>query len=164
MTDKWEDREIPHLEHITELFSNETLGAFITGHLIIESLLVQLIEIKNSNSNPFEWNFPRKVDKCKDLNLINIQFSDFLKEMNRVRNKFAHRLGFMPTFADIFALLQMASQAGVEFSDSRVHEDIQVAMNEYDLPDLIQELFQNTAQEIAFYLLEQGAEIRFFDS
>lgn len=164
MTNKWEGREIPNLANITELFSNEILGAFITGHLIIESLLVQLIEVKNSNSNPFEWNFPSKVNKCKDLNLITLQLSDFLKEINRVRNEFAHRLGYMPTFTDIFALLQMAANAGVEFSDDRIHENIQVAMNEYELPGLIQELFQSTAQELAFYLLDQGKEMHFFDN
>ena len=73
MTDKWANREIPSINHILNLFDNPSMSAFITGHLIIESILVQLIDLKKESNNTFKKNFPTKVKMCIDLGLLKVK-------------------------------------------------------------------------------------------
>jgi hypothetical protein len=44
MSDTWEGRQRPYIGHVTSLFENEVLGAFMSGHLVLEAILVQMLE------------------------------------------------------------------------------------------------------------------------
>ena len=64
MSKKWENREKPNLDHLMTIFDNSAMSAFINGHLIIESLLVQMIDLKLEKPDVFDafsLNFPSKL-------------------------------------------------------------------------------------------------------
>lgn len=144
----------PDIDHITGLFDNPSLAAYFQGHLVVEAILVKLIssklevpEVFNSYDN---LRFPGKVDLCGALGLLDDAMMSFLKHMNRVRNKFAHNLGFTLTIDDAFDLARRAAAAGVEFSDDRIHTDLDIAVQEYGVEAVIQEVFQNLSQDIIY--------------
>ncbi|MCE2593775.1 hypothetical protein K6Y31_02980 [Motilimonas cestriensis] len=160
----WEDRETPDLEHILELFNNAELGAYLAGHLLLESVLVQLIELKLDDSekiNPFNISFPNKVNLALNRGLIWQSMADFLIEMNRIRNRLAHRLGEPITFDLVFGLAKVAHLAGVDFSDDTIYSDYQLSQQWYGIQGIIQEIFQNAAQDLSFIMEEHGGEFQF---
>lgn len=164
MNDHWKGRNLPNLEHITSLFDNEELGAFITGHLILESVLVQLIELKlpkSDSKNLFDMNFPSKVQMGKSQGLFNEEMVQFLLELNRFRNRLAHRLGESINFDRMYALAQAAHAAGVDFSDETIFSNKATSLEWYGVRGIIQEVFQNTIQDLSLIMEEHGGEFQF---
>jgi hypothetical protein len=165
MTDNiWENRETPGLEHILGLFNNVELGAYLTGHLLLESVLVQLIELKigdNEKINPFNMSFPNKVNLALNRGLIWQSMADFLIEMNRIRNRLAHRLDEPITFDLVFGLAKAAQKGSIDFSDDTIHSDYQLSQQWYGVQGVIQEIFQNAAQDLSFIMEEHGGEFQF---
>lgn len=161
MEDKWTGREKPSLEHILKLFDNPTMSAFITGHLIVESILVQLIDLKEERNNTFKKNFPTKVKMCIDLGLITFEMGEYLKKVNKMRNKLAHNLGYSLSFEEVFSLCKDAHNAGVEFTDDTIHMNKELSKEWYGTESIIQEIFQNTAIDLAFVMEENGGEFNF---
>ncbi|MEL7024208.1 MAG: hypothetical protein AAGL69_10710 [Pseudomonadota bacterium] len=164
MKDHWKDRNKPTLDHILELFSNAPLGAYIAGHLILESVLVQLIELKlteQENLKPFDLSFHQKVSVAASRDLIDEEMASFLRAINALRNRLAHRLGEPITFDVVFSLAQQARRAGVEFSDDTIHMDKKLSEEHYRIEGVIQEIFQNTAQDLSFIMEQHGGEFQF---
>lgn len=162
--DYWADKQKPNLEHIIELFSHTELGAFISGHLLIEAVLVQLIELvmkKNDTFDPSNSNFPEKVLFLKKKGIIHDELKEYLLEINRQRNRLAHRLGEQITFDSMFILVKQAAEAGIDFSDDTVHTNKELSMEHYGTQGIIQEIFQNTAQDLSFIMEEYGGEFQF---
>lgn len=161
MSNKWAGRALPSLDHILNLFDNPTMSAFITGHLIIESILVQLIDLKEERENTFKKNFPTKIKMCIDLKLITPVMGEYLKKVNQLRNKLAHNLGYRLSFEEVFSLCKEASEAGIDFSDDTIHSDKETSEEWYGTEGIIQELFQNTAIDLGFVMEEHGGEFQF---
>ncbi len=159
----WKNRTKPNLNHVTGLFDNDELGAYITGHLILESVLVQLIELKltdEDNLNPFNLSFPNKIEIAKNRLLIDDDMASFLLEMNRIRNRLAHRLREPITFEVIFNLAKCAAAGGVDFSDEAIHSCERFSRKEYGVRGIIQEIFQNAAQDLAFIMEDHGGKFQ----
>lgn len=161
MNDKWAGRELPSLNHILSLFENPSMSAFITGHLIVESLLVQLIDLKGERNDTFKKNFPSKIKLCIESNLIDTKMGDYLKKMNYLRNRLAHNLGYRLDFEEVFSLCKEAHEAGIDFSDDTIHSNRKLSEEWYGTEGIIQEIFQNTAIDLAFVMEENGGEFRF---
>jgi hypothetical protein len=164
MSKKWKGREQPNIAHLISLFSDDTISAFITGHLVIESLLVQMIDLKLEHPDEFDTfslNFPAKTNLCKALGLIDSDMTNFLLEMNTIRNRFAHRLGYSFSFDDAFSFAQAAAKGGVDFSDDSIYTNKENSKEWYDIKGIIQEVFQNTAQYLSFIMEENGGEFQF---
>lgn len=160
MNDHWKDRVRPSLEHIISLFENEETGAFITGHLILESVLVQLIELKLTENDPrnlFDMSFPSKVRMARSRGLFDDKMAEFLLEINKFRN----RLGEPISFDRMYSLAQIAHAAGVDFSDDTIHSDRAKSREWYGVRGIIQEIFQNAAQDLSFIMEEHGGEFQF---
>ena len=160
----WKGKKRPDLDDITGLFANVELGAYITGHLIIESVLVQLIELKltkDDKFNPFDLSFPKKVEVAKNRNLIDSSMASFLLEMNRIRNRLAHRLGEKITFDMMFNLARCAADGGVDFSDDSIYSNKELSREWYGTKAIIQEIFQNAAQDLSFIMENHGGEFQF---
>lgn len=160
----WKDRQKPTIEHIVTLFDQTELGAYVAGHLLIESVLVQLIELVMTGEdkfNPFDMSWPNKVALMRGRHLIGEKWPPFLLELNRARNHVAHHLGERVTFDTMFALAQLAAAAGVEFSDDSVHADRAVSLTHYGIEGLIQEVFQNTAQDLSLLMEKHGGTFCF---
>ena len=161
---KWKGREQPNTDHLMSLFSDDTISAFITGHLVVESLLVQMIDLKLEHPDEFDTfslNFPSKTNLCKALGLIDSDMTNFLLEMNTIRNRFAHRLGYSFSFDDAFSFAQAAAKGGVDFSDDSIYMNKENSKEWYGIKGIIQEVFQNTAQDLSFIMEENGGEFQF---
>lgn len=164
MKDHWKDRVRPNLDHIMALFDRPELAAFMTGHLILESVLVQLIELKLTDADEmklFDMSFPNKVKLAKSRGLIGEKMGEFLLEMNAVRNRLAHRLGEPIEFDRMYSLAKVAHLGGVEFSDDTIHSDRPKSLEWYGVEGIIQEIFQNAAQDLSFIMEEHGGEFQF---
>lgn len=60
----WTGRDKPSIDHIASLFEHTELGAYMVGHLLVESVLVQLIELVMTTEDkfdPFDLGFRSKV-------------------------------------------------------------------------------------------------------
>lgn len=164
MKDPWENRVRPELEHITSLFENEVLGAFMSGHLVIEAILVQMLETQPKESDRgqyFEWSFKRKVDSCESRGIIGTNTADFLRALNNVRNRLAHKLDTPITFVEAFELAKLAAKGGIDFSDETIYQDRENAEEWYGVEGIVQEIFQNTAQDLLCFLDDDNYLIDF---
>lgn len=135
MADKhWKGRNKPSIDHIVTLFDHTELGAYVAGHLLLESVLVQLIELvmtPKDKFDPFGLSFCNKVGFARGRDLIDERWERFLLELNRIRNRIAHRLGERIAFDTLFELAVLAAEAGVDFSDSRIHTDRTLSLEHY---------------------------------
>jgi hypothetical protein len=101
MSRTWEGRQRPKIGHITSLFENEVLGAFVSGHLILEAILVQMLETtpkEGDKGKYFDWSFRRKVDASEARGLIDVGMASFLRGVNDIRNRLVHKLDIPLTF------------------------------------------------------------------
>lgn len=164
MSKESKDRVKPNINHLTSLFSNDSTSAFIKGHLIIEALLVQMIDLKLKEPDAFDTfslNFPSKTNLCRALGLIDLSMTTFLLEMNKIRNRFAHRLGYNFSFDDAFKFAQDSAKGGIDFSDDSIFSDKENSELFYGTEGIIQEVFQNTAQDLSFIMEENGGQLQF---
>jgi len=166
MNDPWKDRAKPRIEHITSLFENEVLGAFLAGHLVLESVLVLMLEATPNDSDKgryFDWSFYRKINSAETRGLIHKEMASFLHEVNGIRNRLAHKLDTSISFDEAFYLAQKAAASGVDFSDDTIHSDRVKSEKWYGIHGIVQEIFQNASQDLLF-LLEDDAHITNFVS
>ena len=164
MRDKWKNRKRPDLNDLLSIAKqNPQLHDCVIGHIIIETLLVQLIDTKLSSASAFDsfrLSFPAKTELCVAMGLVSNELAIFLKKLNTIRNSFAHRLGFQLSFNDIFSMVVDAAKAGVEFTDD-VDKSIEFAKDAYTPQFLLQTVFDNTSHYLACILDENGGEYCF---
>ncbi|HDX8593300.1 hypothetical protein [Aeromonas dhakensis] len=166
MKDPWEGRTKPSIEHITSLFDNDVLGAFLAGHLVLESVLVLMLETTPNDSDKggyFDWSFYRKINAAEARGLIHNGMACFLHEVNGIRNRLAHKLDAPISFDEAFCLAQKAAAGGVDFSDDTIHSDRVKSAEWYGIHGIVQEVFQNASQDLLF-LLEDDDHITNFVS
>jgi hypothetical protein len=157
MKNIWEERAKPSIEHITSLFENEVLGAFLTGHLILESVLVLMLETTPNDSDKgeyFDWSFYRKVNAAEARSLICSGMARFLHEVNGIRNRLAHKLETPISFDEAFYLAQKAAAGGVDFTDDTIHSDRVQSEELYGIHGIVQEIFQNACQDLLYLLAD----------
>ena len=147
-------RITPGLEHLISAGTPDgLLTQVLRGHLIIESLLVKLIELKLERAEKFDLfqlSFPQKINLCLSLNLIREDIVKLLKELNLLRNRYSHELGYILDFKETIQLFDCAYEIhGIEFSEELLskmdgfsHEEIELKL---EIDELISEIFNATA-------------------
>lgn len=115
----------PSWEHYLSLIcaEDQRLVTVLKGHLVIEALLVELLELYVPVGKPWTWSFPKKTSKCVEFGLITIGQSEALNELNGIRNDYAHVLGQRIEFERAFVLVRKAACAGFDFSDETIYQD-----------------------------------------
>ncbi|WP_299143563.1 glycyl-tRNA synthetase subunit alpha [uncultured Vibrio sp.] len=83
--------------------------------------------------------------------------------MNNIRNRLSHKLGTPITFDEAFKLAGLAAAGCIDFSDSAIYLDKSRSFHEYGIEGVIQEVFQNTAQDL-LYLLDDESFLENFVS
>ncbi|MCG9542300.1 glycyl-tRNA synthetase subunit alpha [Vibrio sp. Isolate33] len=76
--------------------------------------------------------------------------------MNNIRNRLSHKLGTPITFDEAFKLAGLAAAGGVDFSDSAIYLDKSRSFHEYGIEGVIQEVFQNVAQDLLYLLDDES--------
>ena len=113
-----------------------------------------MIEHEVPNPEAFDlerMSFYQKATLCRALGSISSQEYSVLKQLNGIRNRAAHRLGYYPTFEDVHAIIVGAGRAGIDFSDCVDQHNV-IAAKEvlgYDTDLLLNTLFRNTFYWIA---------------
>ena len=86
----------------------EQLGKILGYHLNIEGLLSIMIEHEVPSPEAFDldrMSFSQKAILCRALGSISSQEYSVLKQLNGIRNRAAHRLGYYPTFEDVHTII-----------------------------------------------------------
>ncbi len=152
----------PSFEHYLRAIDtdDERLVTILKGHLVVEALLVELLELDVPVDAPWKWNFPTKTAKCVELGLITASKAEALNELNNIRNDFAHVLGQSLGFERVFDLVQKAASAGFEFSDDAIHQDQVKSKQWYGTDGCIIEVLNSFYSDLAMLLLERGGPNR----
>lgn len=148
----------PHFEN----YFNERaslLGDVLFYHLTLEALLIEII--RRDPNAPTEkqlskFMFAKKADECLKLGKLSQELHSAVLALNRVRNQYAHELGFEISFDAALALAKTCGAAGVEFTDGVDGCTLDQAKElGYDTLGLLNETFRNTFFEVA---CSQGEE------
>ena len=146
-------------DDIEKYYSKKHLNEFIIGHLAIETILNQLIEIKlikPNNLDKLNLSFNQKIELLFSMDLFSDKMVEFLKCINSYRNKFAHDINFNLDFQLAFNLVNIAATAGIDFSDDGIYNNKQWSQENYNVEGIVDELFRNTIIDLGFLLEELG--------
>lgn len=135
------------------------ISSFISGHLMVEFILVKIIEISFPKLKDFaeELNHFKLVKLVNGLDLISDAQAEVLLKINAMRNKFAHSVAYRPSVAEmkeIFILAQnnftdltdgliqgieeLEGVSSIEECESYIFSDLFVQIS-YDLHDIYQD-------------------------
>lgn len=149
----------PSLEHfLFQLSKNdEVLVTVLKGHLVIEALLVEVVQLRLFNDQPWKWSFPKKVDWCIESGYLSDEEGDAIKGLNDIRNDFAHILGHRLTFDTVFSLAEKLNNAGFIFSDETIYSDQSLSEEWYGIDGAIIEILNTIFFHLAGLLAENGS-------
>jgi hypothetical protein len=152
----------PSFEHyLHQLGANEkALVTVLKGHLVVEALLVEILQLNITGDTPWNWNFPKKTKKCVEFGFITSEQADALNLLNDLRNDFAHVLGKEIHFDSVFKLAQKAAQAGFDFSDDTIHLDRAKSEEWYRIDGGLIDILNSFFLDLAMILLENGGPDR----
>ena len=144
----------PHFENYF-IERASLLGEVLFYHLTLEALLTEII--KRGSNAPTESKlrklmFAKKADECLRLGKLSAGLHGAVLALNKVRNMYAHELGFEVTFDAALELARVCGEAGADFTDGvdRCTTDEAKKLG-YDTLGLLNETFRNTFFEVAGY-------------
>lgn len=119
--------ETKNISNFTELFEksvgltrdNSFIAHYISGHLMIEFLLVKCIELKTPSLTNFveSLNHRKLIELAHGLNLINQNMKEVLISINSMRNKLAHNISYRPSITEYKNLIQLAKNTFHDMTD-----------------------------------------------
>ena len=143
----------PNLIKFFDESASEELHLVLRGHLLIEALLNEIIQRSFEYPNAIRdlrQSFFTKVKMLRAVNRIGDGEQRVLLAVNSLRNKMAHQLHFKVTFSDSFDLVQVAAQAGIDFSDDTIHADRKLSEEWYGTAGVLTEVISNTFQHLVW--------------
>lgn len=143
----------PSIDHIMNLLQPSVSSGFLRGQLVIEGVLMVILRHNLSNPDAMELentNYYRICSLCGALGLVDAEMLVLLRSIGRIRNKMAHQLDYELSFDEAFALAVEAARAGVDFSDDTIYSDKVTSREWYGVEGIVQELFQNLAQDLVY--------------
>ncbi|BAY42124.1 glycyl-tRNA synthetase subunit alpha (plasmid) [Nostoc sp. NIES-2111] len=146
--------------YVAQTDQEEILVLVLKGHLVIEALLVELIQLTENSDQPWRWNFPSKVKKCIELNYLTTDMGDALLNINDLRNDLAHILGHSITFDRVFELAQKVGNAGFAFSDETIYLDKQQSEDWYGIFGVLMDILNSIYFDLGSILYNNGGENR----
>lgn len=121
---------------------DENLIRYIKGHLFLEYIMNIILET-SLNVEIGKQTFNNKIYLLYDNNLINNKEKELLVSINRLRNKIAHILDFEFSFDELFNILKMSAECGVDYSDNTIFRNRKLSEEWYGIDGIINELFPN---------------------
>jgi len=127
--------------------ASEELHMLLRGHLYLEWMLAEIL--RRTMPSPeslgaLNMGVYKLVKLHEAMGLLDQAEVDLLLALNRLRNKYAHRLGFNLTFDDAFALAELAGKARVDFSDETIYVDKSLSEEWYGTYGVLHEVIRNT--------------------
>lgn len=102
-----------------EIHSSNLLSGFLIGHLVIEHLLERIIANYDAKLiNHFEGlTHNRKINLLESLEIIPSPIAGCLQNINKIRNKFAHELGYKPNKGELLTLIGKCRSSFSDLTD-----------------------------------------------
>jgi hypothetical protein len=99
--------------------NSDFLTAYLTGHLVIESLLKKQVSKVHSGVGDFSENmmFSNLIELCFKMEIITQDQLSVLKAINKMRNKFAHNLRYEPSLHELKDIYIKAKNAFSDMTD-----------------------------------------------
>ena len=146
--------------YLKGLTKGQPVELILVGHLVVEALLVEIINLTIKGDKPWKWSYPDKVAHCLKLGLIDAKQQATLLRLNEIRNDFAHSLGHTLNFDDVFAYVKEMAAAGYEFSDTTIYEDKSLSEEWYGFDGVIIEILNELYFGLAEVLATNGGSDR----
>lgn len=111
---------------------SDLLTGFVIGHLVVEHLLEKIIlnyDIKLKKSF-LKLSHSGKIKYINSLNLIPDEVANCLHSINKIRNKFAHELGYNPKKDELMQLIVQCRDSFHDMTDGL--EQLHAALEESD--------------------------------
>lgn len=144
----------PHFENYF-IGQASLLGEVFFYHLTLEALLTEIIRRSPNaptDSKLSKLMFAKKADECLKLGKLSPKLHTAALALNKVRNLYAHKLGFEITFDAALNLARVCGEAGAEFTDGVDGCTLAEAKKlGYNTLELLNETFRNTFFEVASY-------------
>jgi hypothetical protein len=95
---------------------SDLLTGFLIGHLVIEHLLEEIVLSYDGKLKEhfLSLTHSRKITLINSLGLVPDDVASCLQSINKMRNKFAHKLGYAPNKGE---LLNLISKCRTSFND-----------------------------------------------
>ena len=147
---------------------NSFISSFITGHLMIEFLLIKIVEVSSPKLSDFaeSLNHQKLIQLVSGLGLISDDVTETLLSINRMRNKLVHDISFMPTIQEYKQILLLAQRAFSDMTDgiSQALDEIEGKTRIEDCDGFIfLELFIQTSYDLHGIYNELGGDIENFN-
>lgn len=144
------------------------ISSFISGHLMIEFMLVKIIE----KISPMHLDLAKGLSHykliilAKELDLITDSQTEVLIKINKIRNNFAHNIAFRLTIDEIKQLFTIAKQSFSDMTDGLEQgiEELEgkTKITEYELY-ILSELFIQIVYDLSDIYEVHGGDINEFN-
>lgn len=138
----------------------EFLPLVLTGHLVVEALLVELIQLRRPGNAAWRMNFREKVEACVAESFVPANRAPLYLRLNEMRNDFAHSLGHELPFDDAFTLVKDMAAVGFDFSDDTIHLDREKSEEWYGVYGCLIEALNEFYFTLAWALHDNGGAHR----
>ncbi|PVZ08650.1 hypothetical protein SAMN05660463_04496 [Pseudomonas sp. URIL14HWK12:I9] len=122
-------------------------------HLTLEALMVEIVRRDPNGTGESKLrrlSFAKKTDECLRLEKISSELHAAVLALNKVRNQYAHELGYEISFEAALALAKLCGAAGVEFTDDFDSCTVEQAKHlGYETFELLNASFRNTFFAVA---------------
>ena len=111
---------------------SDLLTGFVIGHLVIEHLLEEIIlcyDIK-LRKHFLTLSHSKKINFINSLELIPDNVANCLQSINKMRNKFAHQLGYKPNKGELLNLIEQCLDSFNDMTDGL--EQLHCSLKEHD--------------------------------
>lgn len=133
----------------------DIISLILKGHLVLDALLTEILELKNISTNK---TFKQKINKLQDINILTNDEHQAISIINNERNDLAHILGHRLTEAHVFNLLNKLAKLGINFTDELIFLDYQHFKANYGIYDAFVEVFNDIYISLATKLADLGGE------
>ncbi|EPJ1885639.1 hypothetical protein [Cronobacter sakazakii] len=109
------------------------LTGFVIGHLVVEHLLEEIVlsyDVK-LKQHFLSLTHSRKIAFINSLELIPDEVASCLQSINKMRNKFAHQLGYTPNKGELLNLIEQCSHSFDDLTDGlgQLHDALKNSEN-----------------------------------
>jgi hypothetical protein len=148
----------------TEFFGMNTslITPTLQGHLALEAILVELIQLNGVGDKVWRWSFPKKTKYLVENGIISSSKKEAFDRFNNFRNDFAHVFDHTVSTKEVLEMARYIESAGIDFSDSIGRYSEKEALEYYTSIDgILAEVIWSILFDAAFILEEKGGRAIF---
>lgn len=151
------------IHYLQSLGPDQPIETVLVGHLVIESLLVEILQLAIPKGNQVRLdkiNFPQKLEFMASYSLLRQDRLYAYDTLNQLRNRFAHRLGHSIDHDFMYGYARKLASLGYDFSDTTLHSDRTQSKAAYSATDVLIEILNELYFELTEILVTLGGPDR----